>query len=226
MEYHSYIYLHSQKLCFYGPLQITIKMEERNSSLKGLCDLIADQGAEYAHQHTELFLEIIRDTTEKVISREQVDETFKIFTFLNWALVSRIWSYMKNSSLRKDLKSQVYKSIVQKTSYELSEDKSDESVALLASKLDQEFRELVLSHNAGVEGIARLSARPYANKVTDVALRWLQEIFDLNYEETDAVESQFTDRVGNIAKIEDSAREVNRKANQRRRGFFKRVFGF
>ncbi len=64
---------------------------------------------------------------------------------------------MKKSSLRKDLKGQIYKSIVQKTSYELSEDKSDEKGSLLASKLDQEFRELVLSHNAGIEGIAGLS---------------------------------------------------------------------
>ena len=200
-------------------------MEETNSSLKGLCDLIADQGAEYAHQNTEIFLEIIRGTTDKTISREQVDETFKIFAFLNWALVSRIWSYIKNTTLRKDLKGQIYKSIVQKTSYELSEDKSNEIVALLASKLDQEFRELALSHNAGIEGIAGLSARPYANKVTLVCLKWFQEIFDLNYEEMDVIESQYNDRVGNIAKIEDSARQVYRKANKRERGFFKRIFG-
>ena len=199
-------------------------MEEVNSSLEGLCDLIASQGSEYAHQHTELFLEITRSTTDKTISREQADETFKIFAFLNWALVSRIWSYIKNSTLRKDLKGQIYKSIIQKTAYELSEDKSDKTVALLASTLDQEFRELVVSHNEGIEGIAGLSATSYVNRVTDVALKWLCEIFDLNYEEMDDIESQFHDRVGNIAKIEDSAREVYLKANQRRRGFFKGIF--
>ncbi|MBT4947488.1 MAG: hypothetical protein HON27_15135 [Candidatus Marinimicrobia bacterium] len=201
-------------------------MEEVNSSLEGLCDLIASQGSEYAHQHTELFLEITRSTTDKTISREQADETFKTFAFLNWALVSRIWSYIKNSTLRKDLKGQIYKSIVQKTAYELSEDKSHETVALLASTLDQEFRELVVSHNEGIEGIAGLSAISYINRVTDVALKWLCEIFDLNYEEMDDIESQFHDRVGNIAKIEDSAREVYLKANQRRRGLFKGIFGF
>ena len=200
-------------------------MEEMNSPLKGLCNLIANQGAEYAHQHKEIFLEIIRGATDKAISREQADETFKIFAFLNWALVNRIWSYKKNTTLRKDLKGQIYKSIVQKTSYELSEDKSNERVALLASKLDQEFRELALSHNAGIEGIAGLSARPYADKVTLVGLEWLREIFDLNDEEMDVIEPQFNDRV-DIAKIEDSAREVNRKANQRKRGFFKRIFGY
>ena len=199
-------------------------MEEVNSSLEGLCNLIASQGSEYAHQHTELFLEITRSTTDKTISREQADETFKIFAFLNWALVSRIWSYIKNSTLRKDLKGQIYKSIIQKTAYELSEDKSHETVALLASTLDQEFRELVVSHNEGIEGIAGLSATSYVNRVTDVALKWLCEIFDLNYEEMDDIESQFHDRVGNIAKIEDSAREVYLKANQRRRGFFKGIF--
>ena len=201
-------------------------MEEVNSSLEGLCNLIASQGSEYAHQHTELFLEITRSTTDKTISREQADETFKTFAFLNWALVSRIWSYIKNSTLRKDLKGQIYKSIVQKTAYELSEDKSHETVALLASTLDQEFRELVVSHNEGIEGIAGLSATSYINRVTDVALKWLCEIFDLNYEEMDDIESQFHDRVGNIAKIEDSAREVYRKANQRKRGFFKGMLGF
>jgi len=201
-------------------------MEEVNSSLEGLCDLIANQGSEYAHRHTELFLEITRSTTNKTISREQADKTFKIFAFLNWALVSRIWSYIKNSTLRKDLKGQIYKSIVQKTSYELSEDKSNERVALLASELDQEFRELVVLHNEGIEGIAGLSARPYADKATDVGLKWLQEIFDFNDEEIDVIESQFNDRVGNIAKIEDSAKEVYRKANQRKRGFFKGMLGF
>ena len=201
-------------------------MEEVNSSLEGLCDLIANQGSEYAHRHTGLFLEITRSTTDKTISREQADKTFKIFAFLNWALVSRIWSYIKNSTLRKDLKGQIYKSIVQKTSYELSEDKSNERVALLASELDQEFRELVVLHNEGIEGIAGLSARPYADKATDVGLKWLQEIFDFNDEEIDVIESQFNDRVGNIAKIEDSAREVYRKANQRKRGFFKRIFDY
>jgi len=200
-------------------------MEEMDSSLKGLCDLIANQGAEYAHQHTEIFLEITRGTTDKAISREQVDETFKIFAFLNWAFVSRIWSYMKNTTLRKDLKGQIYKSIVQKTSYELSEDKSNAIVALLASKLDQEFRELAVSYNEGIDGIAGLSVEPYANKATVVGLKWLREIFDLNDEEMDVIELQFNDRVGNIAKIEDSARQVNRKANQRKRGFFKRIFG-
>ena len=200
-------------------------MEEVNSSLEGLCDLIANQGSEYAHRHTELFLEITRSTTDKTISREQADKTFKIFAFLNWALVSRIWSYIKNSTLRKDLKGQIYKSIVQKTSYELSEDKSNERVALLASELDQEFRELVVLHNEGIEGIAGLSARPYADKATDVGLKWLQEIFDFNDEEIDVIESQFNDRVGNIAKIEDSAKEVYRKANQRKRGFFKGILG-
>lgn len=196
-----------------------------NSSLKGLCDLIANQGAEYAHQHTEIFLEITRGTTDKAISREQVDKTFKIFAFLNWALVSRIWSYMKNTTLRKDLKGQIYKSIVQKTSYELSEDKSNERVALLASKLDQEFRELALSYNERIKGLGGLIVEPYANKATIIGLEWLREIFDLNGEEMDVIESQFNDRVGNIAKIEDSARQVNRKANQRKRGFFKRIFG-
>lgn len=198
-------------------------MEEKSSSLKGLCDLIANQGAEYAHQNTDIFLEIIRGSTDKTISEEQVDETFKVFSFLNWALVSRIWSYMKDKALRKDLKGQIYKSIVQKTSYELSEDKSDERVASAASKLDQEFRELAISHNAGIEGIAGLAARIYANKVMRVGLKWLQEIFDLNDEEMDEIALQFKDRV-DIAKIEESAREVNRKANQRRRGFIKRIF--
>ncbi len=200
-------------------------MEETNSSLKGLCDLLADQGSEYARQHTENFLGITKNTTDKEVSREQADETFIIFSFLNWALVSRIWSYIKNTALRKDLKGQIYKSIIRKTSYVLSEDKSTEGVDLFASKIDQEFRELVLSYNAGIDGIAGLAARIFANKVKRVGFKWLQELFDLNDEEMEVIESEFNNRVDNFARIEDSARQVYLKANQSERGFFKRILG-
>jgi hypothetical protein len=197
-----------------------------NSSLNDLCALIANQGAEYAHEHTEIFLEITRGTTEKAISMKQVDKTFKIFSFLNWALVNRIWSYMKNTTLRTDLKGQIRKSIVLKTSYELSEDKSNEGVAFLASELDKEFREFGLAYNERVRGLAGLGVELYANTATSIVLEWLQEIFDLNDEEMKVIVPQFSDRVGNIAKIEDSANQVKRMAIQRKRGFLKKIFGF
>lgn len=197
-----------------------------NSSLKDLCNLIANQGAEYAHKHTEIFSEIIRTATEKVISREQIDKTFIIFSFLNWALVNRIWSYIKNASLRRDLKNQIRESIVLKTSYELSGDKSNERVAFLAMELDQEFRELGRAYNERIKGLASLGIELYANTVKQIGLEWLQEIFNIHKEEMDVITLQFNDRVGDFAKIEESANQVKREAKQRKSGFFKKIFGF
>ncbi len=50
------------------------------------------------------------------------------------------------------------------------------------------------------------------------SVKWLKEIFDLNDEEMDVIESQFSDRVGNIAKIEDEcqASQSQGKPNKKR----------
>jgi hypothetical protein len=200
-------------------------MEEMSSSLEGLCALIANQGAKYAHEHTVIFLEVIGNATDKEISREQVDKAFKVFAFLNYALVNRIWSYIKNITLQRDLKGQVRKSIVLKTAYELSEDKSNEKVACLASELDHEFSELALKYNERIKGLAGIGVTVYANTARIVILDWLQEIFGLSHEEMSVIELRFNERVVNIAKIEDSARQVKNKASNRKRGFFKKIFG-
>ena len=179
----------------------------------------------YAHEHTGIILEIIGNTADKEISREQVDNAFKVFAFLNYALVNRIWSYIKNTTLQRDLKGQVRKSIVLKTSYDLSEDKSNEKVAFLASELDHEFNELALKYNEKIKGLGEMGVTVYANTAKIVILDWLREIFDLSYKEMSFIELRFNERVMNIAKIEDSARQVKNEASRRERGFFKRIFG-
>lgn len=107
-----------------------------NSSLLELCNLIAEEGAKYAHQHKELFLNVVKETTGKTIPEEKVDTVYKIFSFLNWAYANGVWSNLSNTTLRRDLMGQSMRSIVLRTSYELSEDKSNEGVAFLASELD------------------------------------------------------------------------------------------
>ena len=54
-----------------------------NSSLLELCNLIADEGSKYAHQHKELFLELVKNITGQTISEKQADIIFKMFSFLN-----------------------------------------------------------------------------------------------------------------------------------------------
>lgn len=202
-----------------------MKGEEMNSSLQDLCDLIANQGAEYAHQHRELFVEIVRESTNKEMAKEKVDQTFKIFAFLNWAYANGIWSNLNKTALRRDLMGQSMKSIVLKTSYELSQDKSNEAVAFLAAELDQEFRELALTYNKRIKELSREGVEPDANTATLIGLEWLQEILDLNDEDMNAIVPQFNNRVGNVTKIEEIANQVNRAASQRKRGFFSKLFG-
>lgn len=186
------------------------------SSLQDLCNLIAKQGVEYAHKHKELFLEIVKETTLKIFQKNIVDTVFKIFSFLNWAYANGIWSNLNNTALRRDLMGQSMKSIVLRTSHELSKDKSNEGVAFLATELDQEFRELSIAHNERIKELAKDGVEPDANTATLFGLERLQEYLDLKDKDMNIIVPLFNNRVGNIAKIEELANQVNCAANQRK----------
>lgn len=196
-----------------------------NSSLLELCNLIADQGAKYAHQHKELFLQVVKETANKPISEKQIDTIFKIFSFLNWAYANGVWSNLSNTTLRRDLMGQSMKSIVLRTAYELAEDKSSEGVAFLAAQLDQEFRDFAMAHNKRIKELAREGLEPDANTATLCGLEWIQENFDLNDEHMNVIAPQFNKRAGDIAIIEEIAKQVNLAASQRNKGFFSKLFG-
>jgi hypothetical protein len=126
-----------------------------NSSLLELSNLIANQGAEYARQHRDLFLEVVKQMTGRPVSAKQVETIFKIFSFLNWAYSNGVWSNLSNTTLRRDLMGQSMKSIVLRTAFELANDKSNQGVALLASELDQEFRQFALAYNERIKELTR-----------------------------------------------------------------------
>ena len=196
-----------------------------NSSLLKLCDLIADQGVGYARQHKELFLKIAKETTDKAISEKQVNTIFKIFAFLSWAYANGVWSNLSNTTLRRDLMGQSMKSIVLRTSYELSKDKSNPGVASFASELDQEFREFALAYDKRIKELAKKGLEPDANTATLCGLEWIQEHIDLDEEDMNVIVPQFNNRAGDVARIEELAKQINQAASQRKRGFFSRLFG-
>jgi hypothetical protein len=194
-----------------------------SSSLRELCNLLADQGTKYAHQHKELFLEVVKETTDKAISKKQGDTIFKIFSFLNWAYANGIWSNLSNTTLRRDLMAQSMKSIVLRTAYELAEDRSNEGIAFFASELDQEFREFALAYNERIKELSREGLEPDANTATLCGLEWIQEHLDLNDDHMNVILPQFNKRAGDVARIEEIAKQVNRAASQRKKGFFSRL---
>ncbi len=120
---------------------------------------------------------------------------------------------------------QSMKSIVLRTAYELSEDKSNEGVAFFASELDQEFRELALAYNETIKELSREGFEPDANTATLYGMECLQEQLDLNDDYMNIIVPEFNNRTGDIAQIEEIAKQVNRAASQRKRGFFSRLFG-
>ncbi|MBW1712169.1 MAG: hypothetical protein JRJ59_03375 [Deltaproteobacteria bacterium] len=196
-----------------------------NSSLLELCNLIADEGVKYAHQHKQLFLEVVAETAHKAISNKQIDSIFKIFSFLNWAYANGVWSNLSNTTLRRDLMGQSMKSIVLKTAYELAEDKSNEGVAFLASGLDQEFRQFALAYNERIKELAREGHEPDANTATLYGLECIQEQLALNDDQMNVIVPQFTSRAGDVVRIEEIAKQVNRAASRRKKGFISRLFG-
>ncbi len=196
-----------------------------NLSLQKLCSLIADEGAKYAHQYTELFIEVAKKTTGKAIFGKQVDKIFKIFSFLNWAYANGVWSNLSNTTLRRDLMGQSMQSIVLRTSYELAEDKSNEGIAFLASELDQEFRQFALMYNERIKELSRAGYEPDANAAKLFGLERIQEHLDLNDDQMNVIVPQFNNSAGDIARIEEIAKQVNRAASQRKKDFFSRLFG-
>jgi len=196
-----------------------------NSSLLELCNLIADEGAKYAYQHKELFLEVVKDTTGKAIPEEKVDTVYKIFSFLNWAYANGVWSNLSNATLRRNLMVQSMQSIVLKTSYELSEDKSNEGVAFFASELDQEFKDYVHAYNTRIKESYNEGFEPDENTAMLCCLEWIQDHIDIDDRKMNVIVPQFNNRTGNIPRIEEIAKQVNLAASQRKKGFFSRLFG-
>jgi hypothetical protein len=196
-----------------------------NSSLLELCNLIANQGAEYARQHRDVFSEVVKETTGRPVTEKQIQTIFKIFSFLTWAYSNGVWSNLSNTTLRRDLMGQSMKSIVLRTALELAKDKSNHGVAFLASELDQEFRQFALAYNERIKELARRRLEPDANTTTLCGLEWIQEHLNLNNDQMNVIVPQFNNLAGDVARIEEIAKQVNRAASQRKKGFFSRLFG-
>lgn len=197
-----------------------------NSSLMELCDLIADEGAKYAHHRKELFLTFVEETTHKAIPKEQVDTVYKIFCFLNWAYANGVWSNLSNATLRKDLMGQSLERIALRTAYELANDKSNEGVAaFFASGLFQEFRQFALAFNERLKELSTEGFEPDANTATLCGLEWIQDHLGLSDDHMNVIVPKFNGYVGDVAKIVDLAKQVNLAANQKRKGFLSRLFG-
>jgi hypothetical protein len=196
-----------------------------SSSLLELCNLIADTGAVYAYQHRNLFLEVIKENANRPVSEEQCNAIFKIFSFLNWAYANGIWSNLSDATLRRDLMRQSMQSIVLRTAYELAEDKSNDSVAFLAVRLDQEFKDLVTAYNKRLKELSRDGFESDANTATLLGLELIQENLGLNDEHMNVIVPCFNRRAGDIARIEEIATQVNRADSQRKKGFFSKLFG-
>jgi hypothetical protein len=82
-----------------------------------------------------------------------------------------------------------------------------------------------LAYNKRIKGLSRQGLEPDANTATLCALEWIQEHLDLNDKHMNVIIPQFNNRAGNVARIEEIAKQVNRAASQRKKGFFSRLFG-
>ncbi len=215
-------------------LEAVMKMANRhkagdcqmNSSLLKLCNLIADQGANYAHQHTDFLLKVVKEVANKSASEEQSEAIFKIFSFLGWAYANGVWSNLSIPNLRKHLMGQSMKSIVLRTAYELAKDKSNKGVAFLAAQLDQEFRDYVDAYIERIKELPRGRFKLAANTATLCGLEWIQQNLDLNAEHMKVIRPRFNYRADDVAKIEQIARRVNRASVQRKKGFLSKLFGY
>lgn len=198
---------------------------EKEKALIAWCNLIGNRGVEYARQQSALFLEIAEKATNRIISEEQRGKVFKIFSFLNWAYANGVWSNLANTKMRRDLMRQSMMSFVLATSYELSEDKSQSSIAFLAVDIDREFRQFAKAYMNRIKELAKERRDADANTATLIALEWLQTELGLNDIHMGVIVPQFANQAGDIAQIEELAKQVNIAASRRAKlSFLSRLF--
>jgi hypothetical protein len=194
-----------------------------NSSLVGFCSLIAEEGAKNAHKHTQLFVEVVQEATDRDIPRDGVKGIFKVFAFLNWAYSNGVWSNLSDTTLRRDLMSQSLMRTVLRTAQELAVDESSERLAFLAANLDQEFRRYAVMYKQRINELTREGFN--ANAATLCGLEWIQDVLVLDDEEMNVIVPLFNARTGDIAAIEALAKQVGRAGGDRKKGFFSRLLG-
>lgn len=187
-----------------------------NSSLLEFCNLIANEGVKYALQHKKIFLEIVNKTTNTIMSDKQTVTIFTIFSFLNWAYANGVWSNLSNTDLRRDLMEQSLKSIVLKTAHELAQDKSTYGVAFFAVGLEQVFRKFVQTYTERIKEFEKEGIEPDANTATLCGLEWIQGYLGLSDFDMNIIVPKFNNRIGDVARIEGIAWQVNRATVQRK----------
>ena len=195
-----------------------------DSSLMELCKLIAEQGENYAKQYTTIFIQLVEKELGTSISNKQ-EKIYKIFSFMNWAYANGVWSNLDNTALRRDLMTQCMKSIVLQTASQLSTDKSNSGIAIYAVDFDEEFREYMIAYNERMKELSREGYSPNANTSALCGYEWLQNLLDIDDIYMDIIVPQFANMVGDVAKIESLAYQVNRASAQRKKGFFAKLFG-
>jgi len=107
----------------------------------------------------------------------------------------------------------------------MGDDQTTEGIAFLASELDFEFKDLVFIYMDRIKELEKEGIEPDANTATLWGLEWIQRNFDLNDDDMNIIVPKFIESVGDIAKIEEIAYQVNRAVNSRKKGFFSKLFG-
>ncbi len=196
------------------------------ASLQDLCNLIADHGINNAKSLKTIFESISKENAGKELGAKESNTIFQIFSFLNWAYANGVWSNLSNTKLRRDLMSQSEKSIVLRTAYEISKNKEDKYVAMLAVDLDQEFRIFAMGYNDRLKELGRNGHEPDANTALFYGLEWIQDKIGLNDSEMELIVPVFLEQAGDFAEIENIANQVNLASTERKKkGFFSGLFG-
>jgi len=194
------------------------------SSLVELCDLVAEQGLQYAKQNQEQFLQIVLDVTERQVSETQSRTVLEVFAFLSWAYANGVWSNLPNTALRRDLMRQSMESLVLRQAQLLADGKSSEGIALVAVDLDRRFRDYALKYNARMKQLCHEGFEPDANAATLCGLEWIQEALELHDQDMELIVPLFNTLTEGPMEIERLAAQVNRAASEKKKGLLSRFF--
>lgn len=181
--------------------------------VKELINRIILDGFPYVKLHTLLFINIIKEKVDKVISDEQHNVISRIFGFLILSYANGVWSNLNNVRFRRKLMEESYTRVI----YHIVLDESlyfDRELEIYGKRFESDLQvnvEIFKTYrNKFLNGLQAKIEEGYscdANSALFIILEWLQEALELSDRDMMTIAPHFSqnkmviDAMGEIEKI-------------------------
>jgi len=147
----------------------------------------------------------------------------KTFCFMNWTIVTGLWSNIEYAKLRRDLQAVLKDKFILKLAYKIPGPDSPKAIAARAVFLTEDFQSYLRAF------IHETKELGFADDGTSrlFALERIQEQFDIDDHVMNDVVPNILSDEKLITEVGDGAMQLNKAyEEQEKKGFFRKLFGF